>query len=315
MPAFWWRCAHLILPKIPPHRRRFFSSADSPVAPLIRSHRPEFWGGPGVLGLLGVLSGVGGVEAALLAFSAGRGGLARRGDAHYPFLVVLIETALNLQYHDFDTPNRIIWLQIPGLSAEHLAMIRFQSVNSTTPLSLEKFLCQAKCGVTIFIVCGPPHEGMLCQIYGSKNIQNGAHPVDRRPFWDYLRTTEQQKFKVGIFEKGVKPEESLSSVALPKDQDLYFWLMSKAPKEQVGINYFHQMNTNYQKPGRYYDQSCHQQAECFSSQYNNFLAIFERFSKNEDYYVFILRNFDYYQKLQAKQLQLAREELANIIVH
>ncbi len=327
--SLWWSFAPLVLPKLPSHRRQLFPIRILLLFPLLGLTAFRFGGIAGFVGFWAFMSAL----AAWGAYSLQQEKYLRYGfgTTTLVLLIFLIlasltsgcayRTAINLQYHDFGLmPNRIVWLQIPGLSAEHLAMIRFNSVNSTVPLSLEKFLCHGQMwSYNLYSLRPSPNEGMLGQIFGTKNINGDAYPVDRYPFWHFLRTTDQQKFKVGIFEKGVNAEDSLAIWSTQEKgkvsfQDLYFWLMRKAPEANTHINYFHQMNTNYhKKPGIYYDQSCQQQPECFSSQYNNFLAIFEKFSKNEDYYVFILRNFDYSKKLQGKKYAAAREELMEII--
>lgn len=326
--SIWWSFAPWILPRLPSHRRQLFPVRILLLLPLLGLTAFRFGGALG-FGVYWALILLGAAWASLawqrekkLAWGFATVGIVILTVLATFFSGCAYRTAINLQYHDFILmPNRIVWLQIPGLSAEHLAMLRFNSVNSTVPLSLEKFLCHGQMwSYNLYSLRPLPHEGMIGQIFGTKNIKNKAIPVERYPFWHFLRTNEQQKFKVGIFEKGVNAEESLANWDNTENgkqiqlQELYFWLMSKAPTSNQDINYFHQMNTNYhKKPGIYYDQSCQQQAECFSSQYNNFLAIFERFSKNEDYYVFLLRNFAYYKKLQAKKYQEAREELAEIM--
>ena len=83
---------------------------------------------------------------------------------------------LNLKKHTFSqVPKKIIWIQIAGLSEEHIAMNRFNRSNSLELSALEKFTCLGKIwNYNLFDLRPDPSVGFLSQITGSKNFSTGC---------------------------------------------------------------------------------------------------------------------------------------------
>ena len=222
---------------------------------------------------------------------------------------------LNLKKHNFSrTPKKIIWIQIAGLSEEHIAMNRFNRSNSLKLSSLEKFTCLGKIwNYNLYDLRPSPGLGFLTQITGSKNLTKGCNSFKKDPVWSYLSDSVTP---VGVFETGEFGENSLSFSRSCKDSsssykdNILIWKMAKSPNKKN--KKFHYIDKNvFPKDGVFYDRSCGDKG-CYSSFYSNTLSLHKRFSQNKDRYFFMVRDFKYFNALSKNSISEAREILSDI---
>ncbi len=220
---------------------------------------------------------------------------------------------LNLQKHKFGTtPFKIVWLQVAGLSEEHLAMLRFAYPSTTQKTSFEYMQCIGKAwNYNLYDIRPSAKNSFLSQLTGKKNIKQSCDDYGPKPIWGYL---EEYGYSSGIFEIGANRNNSLeSSAACTKGkylQNATMWRMNK--KTDSNSLLFHlSEKTDFDKGKIYYDRSC-QKKECFSGVLSNVRSVFERYRRNKSKYLFLIRDFSYLKALQDKRTGDAREILREI---
>lgn len=223
-----------------------------------------------------------------------------------------VET-LSLKQHSFNqTANKIIWLQIPGLTEEHFAMLRFSLVSSKQTTSFENMSCMGKMwNYNLYGIRPMAHTSFLTQMLGTKNIKNSCEDYGKKPLWSFI---DKQGFVAGAIEFGVNSKESLSNAWSCQDdqlmkKDLVLWKMSKVRKNS---SLFHYQGKGYFSKGQvYYDKSC-QGGGCYTSLLNNVKSLWKRFSNSNPKSVFIVRDFSYLKALKKRNISAARESLLEI---
>lgn len=222
-------------------------------------------------------------------------------------------TSLNLKKHQFGKfPSKIVWIQVAGLSSEHLAMIKYSAPIGEKTTSFEQMVCTGHSWeYNLFKLRPSADAGFLSQLTGKKNIQSKCSDYDHKPIWKYI---DSKGYSTGIFEGPIKTKDSLMSSKSCKKatdylDDVTFWSMNKMPKS---ANSFHvSTEQNYKKSEVYYDKSCNS-GDCFTTLSRNVEAVFKNFSKNKSNYLFIVRNFNYRDKLLSRNLKEAKEELLQV---
>lgn len=219
-------------------------------------------------------------------------------------------TSLNLQKHEFGKlPTKIVWLQVAGLSEEHLALLKFSYPSSDINTSFEKALCVGKAWeYDLFRIRPDAASGFMSQMTGKKNIKNSCEDYKLRPAWSYVLA---KGYKAGVFEGESSPKESLLEAKSCGHEEflagLKMWKMeAKPPKEAA---FFHvDENTEFRAGQVYYDRSC-LSGDCFSTLSSNVEKTFQSFSKNTNNFLYIVRNFKYAKYLQMGKTAKAKEEL------
>ncbi len=220
---------------------------------------------------------------------------------------------LGLKDHNFgQKPSNIIWIQLPGLLEEHLAMLRFSYRNTNIRTSLENSVCIGKAwDYSLFNLRLPANNGLMSQMTASQNIKGECSDFSTKPLWAYLK---ELGYDAGILESNVNFSEGLAKSKTCKEgQDFLdhttLWQMAKAPK---GAQTFHyQEKSEFAENTTYYDQSC-QKDGCFASLYNNVKSIWERFKAKKSQSIFIIREFGYLKALKRRDFVLAREILTEV---
>lgn len=94
-------------------------------------------------------------------------------------------TSLNLQKHQFGKlPVKIVWLQVAGLSEEHLAMLKYSYPTVDVKTSFEKSLCVGKAwSYNLYDIRPEPADGFLSQMTGKKNVKGTCEDYELRPIW------------------------------------------------------------------------------------------------------------------------------------
>lgn len=223
-------------------------------------------------------------------------------------------TSLNLKKHQFGKlPVKIVWLQVAGLTEEHLAMLKYSYPTVDVKTSFENSLCMGKTwAYNLYDIRPEASSGFLSQITGKKNIKNSCEDFKLQPIWSYMLP---KGYKVGIFEGESSQKQSLlysRSSCNNNDflKDVHFWRMDK--KAPSGSKDFHvEAISNFYPNEVYYDKSC-LSGECFTTVANNVTKVFESFSRNTNNYLYIVRNFKYAQKIKENRVSEARDELTQL---
>lgn len=225
------------------------------------------------------------------------------------FSCARIET-IGMKRHRFNSnPSKIVWIQVPGLDEEHLAMLRFNlSTNAVT--SFDKMNCVGKSWNYNFTELRPNSEfGLNAQVVGSKNIAGTCEDYKNRPIWNYL---EEKGFVTGLLEGGKEKDLSVDKALACRSDFLskaITWSMSKKKNPE---NLFHfQEKQDYKEGKIYYDKSC-QNGACFSSLEKNFFNAWEYLKKRQNQVFLMVRDFSYEKALQEKDIKKARQVLLDI---
>ena len=222
-------------------------------------------------------------------------------------------TSLNLQKHQFGKiPTKIIWIQVAGLSKEHISMLKYSYPTRSYTTSFENSLCVGDAWeYNLFKLRPSAYEGFLSQMTGKKNIKNTCNDFDRKPIWSYL---EKQNYRTGIFEGEATSDNSLLKSKQCKDQSGYlsgttFWSMNKST---INAKTFHASDRKtYTKGQVYFDKSC-KSAECFSTLSQNVETTYQNFTKNAQNFLYIVRNFKFAELIRKNKVKAAKEELNQI---
>lgn len=221
-------------------------------------------------------------------------------------------TSLNLKKHQFGRiPTKIIWVQVAGLSPEHLAMLKFSYPSERQNTAFENSLCVGNTWeYNLFEIRPQARSGFMSQMTGKKNINGSCEDYKKKPIWQYIAP---KGYKIGVFEGPMSSENSLTQ-SNTCDQNSYLddvslWKMERPSK---GSSTFHVNTMENFKAGKvYYDKSC-SSGECFTSFSRNVERTFSQFNKNSGNFLFVVRNFEYRNLLKRKKIKSAGEELAQI---
>jgi hypothetical protein len=223
-------------------------------------------------------------------------------------------TSLNLQKHQFGKiPTKIIWFQIAGFSTEHLAMLKFTGPGTSKTTAFESSLCVGQAwDYNLYKLRPSAEESFMAQLTGKQNIKNKCEDYKQKPIWKYLTS---KGYRVGVFEGESYKKQSLlkSSSCKGEGEDylnnLSFWKMSKnlASAKTFHVN----EKQNYEAGKIYYDKSCNS-GECFTNFSRNVESTFRTFSKTAKNYLYLVRNFQYRNHIQASRFKSAKAELIEI---
>ncbi|MDP7318985.1 MAG: hypothetical protein QF441_00175 [Bacteriovoracaceae bacterium] len=223
-------------------------------------------------------------------------------------------TSLNLKKHQFGKiPTKIIWVQLAGFSAEHMALLKFSYPSREKKTAFEQSLCVGTTwDYNLYDLRPSAYENFLSQLTGKKNIKNSCEDFEQRPIWKYI---SDKNYKIGIFEGESNKEQSLlksqdcKNVSSNYLNDVIFWKMGVPPKD---AKLFHIGEKNSFRQGDvYFDKSC-STGKCFTSLSRNIESNFSLFQKNTKNYLYVIRNFQYLNLLKQKRIKEAKSELAEI---
>ncbi|MBI2519678.1 MAG: hypothetical protein HYV97_04655 [Bdellovibrio sp.] len=219
---------------------------------------------------------------------------------------------INLQRHTFgEPPQKIIWLQVAGLSDEHLPLLKFST--SLKQISFERSYCAGKMwAYNLYSLRPKAHDNFLSQISGSKNQKNSCSDYDYPPFWKNLGKSGAL---AGILENGLEEGQGLDQAFQCKSEQNFYsdftiiWKMTRTRSPDAA---FFQAPINIPlTAGVYFDKSC-QQESCHSGLYENAKQTFESFIKRPFANVYLVRDFEYEKLLQKREMLKAREHLLEI---
>lgn len=220
-------------------------------------------------------------------------------------------TSLNLQKHQFGRlPTKIVWIQVAGLSAEHIAMLKFSYPSRNQTTAFEDSLCIGNAWeYNLFEIRPSAYSSFLSQISGKKNIKNTCDDYAQKPIWKYISS---KGYRVGIFESAASSKESLIQSKSCKENSDYlkettYWTMNKSKKKDA--NLFHVSDKGqYKADTVYFDKSC-LSGDCFTTLSRNVEGTFTKFTKNARNYLYMVRDFNFKKVLKTRNVKLIREEL------
>ncbi len=234
-----------------------------------------------------------------------------------------IET-IGMRTHNFSYPaEMLVWIQIPGLSEEHLSLVRFQNKEANQFSAIEEASCIGKIwNYNLTDLRPESYKGLLSQMSGSPNITGTCQDFDHPYIWNVML---EKGFPTFILETGVSTKESLSSLwncaqaVFKKDPGIAFksppltlFKMEKAPdKNDLPIAYFHSEIEIPMFSNIFYDKSC-QASTCYSSSFQNIKSIYDAIRKKGRKFIFIIRDFRYEKFIKAGQFDKAQEVLSEV---
>ena len=223
-------------------------------------------------------------------------------------------TSLNLKKHQFgQIPTKIVWIQIAGLSEEHLALLKYSYPSTQIKTNFESALCMGKTWeYNLFKLRPSSEDGFMSQLTGKKNITGSCEDYKLKPVWSYLKVRNS---KVGIFETSTLKKQSLLNHKTCKDSqdyldDTYFWKMT--PRIPKKANYFHVgENTQFKTDRVYYDRSC-KTGQCYSTLSGNIEKTFSQFARNNKSYLYLVRDFEFLNSLKKNNVKKAKSVLIQL---
>jgi hypothetical protein len=209
-------------------------------------------------------------------------------------------------------PRSILWFQIPGLSTEHLAMLRFSYGDMSRKTSFENMTCQGSLwSFNLYDIRPNAYKGFQSQMTASKNIQASCEHFRDTNIWSVF---SDSGIDVSFYEHGATLEQSITKQYECEQNPAsfkkgFFWVSRRGPPD---AQFFHfQDQDPVAQPALRYDQTC-QGRVCFADFSSNTMAIWNRFRQGRSRTVFVVRDFSYYNFLKSKNIPKAREQLIEI---
>lgn len=217
---------------------------------------------------------------------------------------------INLKNHEFQSnPRKIVWIQIAGLHDQHLALLRFSEAQGEMT-KFEEATCIGKSwAYNLYELRPNAYLSFNSQLLGSKNMTGQCGDFKQ----DNLTPLYNADSRIGVFEV---PSNLKNSLSKHKDCELgpetllsegAFWIMHEPEKAEQKTYHF-QENIPYEKGEFYYDKSC-QKGVCFSGILNNAIHIWQNSFKDENQYLYVIRDFSYLNALRSKNVGRAKEIL------
>lgn len=225
-----------------------------------------------------------------------------------------IET-IGLKDHSFSKqPKRVIWMQVAGLSSEHLAMLRFNLSNANIVTPMEKAQCVGQMwSYNLYSLRPPVNKSFQSQIFGTPDLKNKCDPLKKEPVW---KLYADAGYKPVILENLVSEKDSINALSdcdgkekLGLNETTSLYKMSKRKsKENRTFHYQEELDTG---KGVFYDKAC-SSGECISSLQVNVKKIWNSLKDNNNRSFFLIRDFKYLEALKRRDIELAKERLLEV---
>jgi len=207
-------------------------------------------------------------------------------------------------------PENIFWIQVPGFSVEHLALLKFTDWDPSKGEVLDSFSCLGNFwDYTLFEMRPNLSHSLNSQISGTSFDALNCQSFSSDPFYQKNKYLNHTKV---FIEQGFDPQDSLLNSSKCKSSS---WLTSLVFINRTQNNMsvdrlkFHANNTKKVTPGVYDDQSC-SKGNCFNSLQENHISLMKRYLKNN--ILIVYRNLDYSKYLNTGNYKAAHETLVNI---
>jgi hypothetical protein len=233
------------------------------------------------------------------------------------FILLLISgcskwATLGLKEHDFDSKgDHIVWIQVAGLSPEHLAMLKFYDGGNTAPVSLENSSCLGSMwSYNLYDLRPKASEGFLSQTLGSKNIKGACSDIDRDPVWSFFQDTG---YSVGAFFSQNIEKEKMNYLSCSKSSELFkdSWIWKREGKSKSQNTFHYQENILSEAPSIMSDKSCDNKG-CVVPFSTHVKKVWSIFSKEKRKTFFVIRDNQFRSLLKKRKVLKARDRLREI---
>mgnify|MGYP003666276926 CR=1 FL=1 len=231
-----------------------------------------------------------------------------------------VET-IGLKKHQFNKrPRRIVWIQVAGLSSEHLAMLRFKLADARQVTPLEKAECVGQTWSFNLLSLRPSvNQSFNSQVFGAGNLKNRCDSLSHTPIW---KLYSEANYSIAAIENLTKKSESLTQLKeckeKKKDKDgkeedvlknLNLFVMGK--KKNKESKSFHYQEEIALSPDVYYDKAC-SSGNCISSLPVNSKKIWEKMVDSSNRSFLLIRDFKYLAALKRRDFESAKENLLQL---
>ncbi len=209
--------------------------------------------------------------------------------------------------------KHIVWIQIPGLSLEHLAFLKMDLQSANEKVSFERMNCVGGSWSFNLKELRPNFSsGFNSQILGSKNVKGTCEDLDRNPVWSYY---ERAGYSSAIYEapaRGLKSFTELNSCSTNFNpmKNSVVWIQDRLPNESYQTFHF-QENPNQNKVGVYYDKSCSKKG-CYSKLRDNVVNLWKSFSQELPKTFLMVRDASFIKAIRNKKYLEAKEALVEL---
>lgn len=171
---------------------------------------------------------------------------------------------INLKNHSFNNyPENLIFIQIPGLSEEHIGYLHFKNLNFTAQTELEKYSCFGKMwSFNMMTITPDVNDQLLSQINGYSLPRNNCEKYQRRPIWDVLNDSG---YSTSVIYRGKAPKfQSIDKCNSDFYKSTRLFISGANGKSSKKDSFHFQQKKKYEKGSVYYDKSC-KGRKCFST--------------------------------------------------
>ncbi len=207
-------------------------------------------------------------------------------------------------------PENIFWIQVPGFSQEHLALLKFTDWNPSKGEAFSSFSCLGSFwDYTLFEMRPSVSHGLNSQMSGTSFDGLNCQSFSSDPFYQKSKYVNHDKI---IIEEGFSSQDSIITSLKCKSSswlsNLVYLNRTSSMMDSNRLS-FHANNTKAMSAGIYDDKSC-SQGECFNSLQENFISLRQRFIKNNT--ILVYRNLNYVKHLNARNYKAAQNVLVEI---
>lgn len=221
---------------------------------------------------------------------------------------------LNMENHRYsERPKNVVWIQVPGLSIELIALLKLINKDANEKSNLERSQCVGKFwNYNLFEMQPDSKNGTISQINGSKNIKGTCDDFIQKPVWRYFR---EMGYKTAVFEQINSLDESIlrsrscgTNESYIDNEDL-FLIMSKQKLTEDGE--FHRLERNWPANGIRFDKACLSGA-CASTLEANVTDFYQDWAKFSYNQFLLIRTFNLEKAIKEKDLNKIKESLSEL---
>lgn len=222
-------------------------------------------------------------------------------------------STLGLRSHSFGSKAKhIVWLQVPGLSQEHLAFLKIDRALNTEPMAFERMSCIGSLWSYSLLELRPNYyNGFLSQVLGSKSVEGSCEDLDRPAVWNYFENVGYNNAVYEVVSKNQKKFYELGqceSKQKPLSESVV-WVQGKpGPKD---LTFHFQEDANQEEPGIYFDRSCNDKG-CFSSLFDNIKSLWSNWIDKKPKTFLTIRETEFYENLTSRRFEKAKDRLLEI---
>ncbi len=221
---------------------------------------------------------------------------------------------LNMEKHKYsERPLNIVWIQVPGLSVEQLALLRLSTKNAVEKTNLELAQCIGNVwNYNLFEMQPESRKGLISQINGSQNIKGTCDDFIQKPVWRYFK---EMGYNTAVFEQVSTLEESVLRAKSCGSSETYinsedtFLVMS--PQKFLNEGEFHRLEKSWNKKGIAFDKAC-LSGSCVSTLEANVQDFYQDWAQANAKNFLLIRTMNLEKALKAKDLSKVKEALTEL---